>query len=92
MTAPGYKTCITYEFEVDGEGFAVIDWGDRRVDVEETRKNGQEDCHFFAELYLNEDGKWKMDDWSRKNAGLYFYSTTADGIEAHLNKWGPPPQ
>lgn len=85
----GYTKRVSYDFEIDGEGFSVTDWSNRSVTVEETRKNGQEDCHFYAELFFTA-GKWKMEPYARQNCAEHYFKTTADKIEAHLDRWGPP--
>ena len=60
-----YEQCLEYRFGVCGEQMAVspvvtLD-GIKSVFVEETRKNGQEDCHMSGVLVLR-DGSWSWDD------------------------------
>jgi len=45
-----YKKSVSYTFEVDGEQYAITDWDEdlTMLEIEETRKNGQEDCHMKA--------------------------------------------
>ena len=45
-----YKKSVSYTFEVDGEQYAITDWDEdlTTLEIEETRKNGQEDCHMKA--------------------------------------------
>jgi hypothetical protein len=45
-----YKKSVSYTFEVDDEQYAITDWDEdlTTLEIEETRKNGQEDCHMKA--------------------------------------------
>lgn len=45
-----YEKSVSYTFEVDGEQYAITDWKEdlTMLEIEETRKNGQEDCHMKA--------------------------------------------
>ena len=65
-----FEKVITYEFEVDGERFAAsqIDIMVNRdnlqlVSIQETRKNGQEDCHMQGCVVRDKAGDpWRWDD------------------------------
>ncbi len=53
-----YQAYLVYCFEVDEIRYAIVDWtADKRaIDIEETRKNGQEDTHSKATLVQSRDG------------------------------------
>jgi hypothetical protein len=83
-----YRKSVHYTFTVREE-WAIFAFGDGWVAFEETRKNGQEDCHMSGEAELV-DGKWVLDEGSRRNITMYSYEDEADGIEAYFNKHGMP--
>jgi hypothetical protein len=89
MSDPPYTKTTTYIFEVDGDTWAVLDFNDEWIALEETRKNGQEDTHFFGEARLVE-GKWKLDDDARKMLEGYWGESTIEAIEAFFNEHGVP--
>jgi hypothetical protein len=47
-----YQAHTVYLFEVDEIQYAITDWtlGKESIDIEETRKNGQEDTHSKATI------------------------------------------
>jgi hypothetical protein len=53
-----YQAYLVYLFEVDGIQYAITDWteGKESLDIEETRKNGQEDTHSKATVVQSRDG------------------------------------
>ena len=53
-----YQAYLVYLFEVDEIQYAITDWtdGKRAIDIEETRKNGQEDTHSKATVVQSRDG------------------------------------
>ena len=53
-----YQAYTVYLFEVDGLQYAITDWTEDKdsMDIEETRKNGQEDTHSKATLVQSRDG------------------------------------
>ena len=53
-----YQAYLVYLFEVDEIQYAITDWteGKESLDIEETRKNGQEDTHSKATVVQSRDG------------------------------------
>lgn len=53
-----YQAYTVYLFEVDEIQYAIADWteGKDAMDIEETRKNGQEDAHSKATVVQSRDG------------------------------------
>ena len=90
MKIDGYKLHQELRFEVCGEEFSVTRTGEDAAEIEEMRKNGQEDCHMSGELTLR-DGRWDWaDKWSRKQFQTYGNVGVVDAIIAHVNKYPPP--
>lgn len=74
-----------YRFTVCDEEFAVMSFNEHRAWVEETRKNGQEDCHMSGEL-VKRDGTWAWaDDSMRESFDRYGNNGVGDAIPAYLN-------
>jgi hypothetical protein len=53
-----YQAYLVYLFEVDEIQYAITDWSAEKetLEIEETRKNGQEDTHSKATLVQSRDG------------------------------------
>jgi hypothetical protein len=53
-----YQAYLVYLFEVDEIQYAITDWTEDkyRLEIEEARKNGQEDTHCKATLVQSHDG------------------------------------
>ena len=53
-----YQAHLVYLFEVDETQYAITDWteGKETLEIEETRKNGQEDTHCKATVVQSRDG------------------------------------
>ena len=53
-----YQAYLVYLFEVDETQYAITDWteGKETLEIEETRKNGQEDTHCKATVVQSRDG------------------------------------
>jgi hypothetical protein len=53
-----YQAYLVYLFEVDETQYAITDWtiGKESLEIEETRKNGQEDTHCKATVVQSRDG------------------------------------
>ena len=86
-----YRRVDSYHFEAGGEYWAVIGVsfcaGDiPRISFEETRKNGQEDCHMFGVADLV-DGAWKM---VNSNIVCEADQQTADAVLAYFTEHGRP--
>jgi hypothetical protein len=84
-----YRRKTTWHFTADGVDFAITYYTDDMVHVEESRKNGQEDTHFYGELTV-EEGRWALDDEGRDHLDMYEKETTADALEEYLNQNGLP--
>ena len=84
-----YTKRVTHTFTADDQEWAVTDFYAEQIGFEETRKNGQEDCHMIGEAVLV-DGKWKLEDYTRRQIEMYTGKETADAIEAFFDEHGPP--
>ena len=53
-----YQAYLVYLFEVDETQYAITDWSAEKeaLEIEETRKNGQEDTHCKATVVQSRDG------------------------------------
>lgn len=77
-------------FTVCSEEFAITGNNGFRIEIEETAKNGQEDCHMSGELVLG-DGTWSWAaDFGRESFDAYGNDGVADAILAYINA-NPPP-
>lgn len=83
-----YETKTVHYFNAGGERWQVNYSDDECIQCEETRKNGQEDCHVSFEALL-EDGRWQIDE-GRDRIVDSFWADTADEIEEFLNRVGAP--
>ena len=85
----GYEKQTIYTFEAGGDEWAVTHFTPDVISFEETRKNGQEDCHMGGEAELI-NGKWVLDKYTRKSIDMYGRTDQADKIEAFFNEHGVP--
>jgi hypothetical protein len=86
-----YTKHVDYRFEVKGEGLAIKPFthdGRGHLEIEETRKNGQEDCHMYGML-MKVDGKWQWKDGG-DSFDQYGDAGLSDAIAEFLND-NPPP-
>lgn len=83
-----YTKVTCYKFEARVE-WAILEFNDEWCFFEETRKNGQEDCHMSGEAKLI-DGKWVLDKWARECIEMYESKDTADQVEAYFDEHGMP--
>ncbi len=88
MTTP-YTRRVSHVFVISYEKWEVTYFSATEIHFEETRKNGQEDCHMSAEATLV-GGKWALDKSGRGQIELYSGERTADTIEAFFNEHGTP--
>ena len=91
MSGP-YTTHVEYRFMVHGDEFAIIPFTNGTqpcLEIEETRKNGQEDCHCSGILVKDDNGIWKWED-GRRSFDFYMGANYADGIIDYINA-NPPP-
>jgi hypothetical protein len=89
MIDDGYTTKTEHYFKAGGELWKVREFNDESIVLEETTKNGQEDCHVCVEVEKT-DGVWMVSEWSRERILDSFWDNTADEIEAFLTKHGTP--
>ncbi len=82
-----YQAYLVYLFEVDEIQYAITDWTEdkRGLDIEETRKNGQEDTHCKASVVKLPDG----DQWSyvyqHETISNYTSDKHAANVLAYIN-------
>jgi len=85
-----YQVHKELRFELDNIELAIVSNDGQFLEIEETRKNGQEDCHMFGDLRFV-DGMWQWgDDWSRDKFYRFGSEDLAAKIIAYLNT-NPPP-
>lgn len=84
---PGYEKQTTYVFEVEDEFFTIVKFDDTYFEVEETRNNGQEDCHMAGVAELFKDGTWK---WTEESFSRESGQELADTILAYVQTNGLP--
>jgi hypothetical protein len=87
-----YKRHVEYRFELNGDDYAIRPFQDEStecLEIEETRKNGQEDCHMSGLLSKDADGKWQWDEGS-DSFETYGDTGLSDDIVQFLNQ-NPPP-
>lgn len=85
-----YEIHRELRFTVCDEEIAITACSEFRMQVEETRKNGQEDTHMAGEL-VHRDGKWEWAaDWGRGAFDQYGNDGLGDAIPDYLNA-NPPP-
>ncbi len=89
MSDEGYEKRTTYRFEAGGETWEICWFSDNFMEIIETSKNGQEDCHTAFDINLVDD-HWVIDDVGRKRILENWWATTADEIQTFINKNGPP--
>lgn len=76
-------------FTVCDEEFALTRSGESLL-IEETRKNGSEDCHMSGQL-VQRDGVWVWsEDWGRQHFDRYGNDGVGDAIPAYINANQPP--
>lgn len=90
----GYKRVVAYHFEAGDYWWSVdpATPGQTHLEVEELRKNGQEDSHVYAGANLV-NGKWVVtrgDEYGSASIVTYFGDEAADALEAFLNEHGLP--
>lgn len=82
-----YQAYTVYLFEVDETQYAITFWTGSKdaMDIEETRKNGQEDTHCRASVVKLPDG----DQWSYvyqyENISDYTSDKHAANVLAYIN-------
>lgn len=85
----GYQKRISWTFEAGGDLWEVFSFTNEVIDFEETRKNGQEDCHTRGSAE-RVDGRWVLEEWTRSQINTYGRTGQADAIEAFFNEHGLP--
>ena len=87
MKIQAYELNKQYLFEVEGVLYFIDDFTYSYAEVEEVRKNGQEDTHMRGSLLLNEDEKW---EWEDENFSCYAGVKTAQAILDYVQHNGIP--
>lgn len=88
-----YKQDKRWLFTVDDEVLAIVDINKERtvIEIEETRKNGQEDTHMRGYMELvNRKWQWSADDDYPENFSEYYSKRFADSIVKFVNEHGLP--
>ena len=86
-----YHAQTSYHFEFCGEDLMISDGTKDWVEVEEVRKNGQEDTHMRGCLVKNCDGLWHW-DYADDGSSFETYGSKhlRAGIQEYLNRHGSP--
>jgi hypothetical protein len=89
----GYRCEVIYitHFEVLDEPWVVLTFAENVIEFEENN-NEHPDCHMIGMTGTAErfDGRWKIDESSRRQIEMYYRRGMADAIEAFFDKHGPP--
>ena len=88
-TKKPYEKRVRYHFECAHENWAILSFDAISVYFEETRKNGQEDTHMSGEAEFK-DGKWVLEEDTRKEIAEYLGKSTPGALERYFNKHGMP--
>ncbi len=83
-----YKKSVSYTFEVDGEQYAITDWNEdlTTLEIEETRKNGQEDCHMKATVVWQGGGGFGRYAYESETISAYESAAHARDVLQYLNE------
>ena len=82
-----YQAYTVYLFEVDETQYAITDWteGKESLDIEETRKNGQEDTHCKATVVQSRDGDRSSHIYESETISDYTSEKHAANVLAYIN-------
>ena len=82
-----YQAYTVYLFEVDETQYAMTDWTESKdsMDIEETRKNGQEDTHCKATVVQSRDGDRSSYVYVDENISDNEGEKHAARVLAHIN-------
>lgn len=84
-----YKREVRHVFKVDRVLFAIMDrTKDETWNIEELRKNGHEDTHFYGTV-SKVGGHWKLLD-GREHLAEYFGEDMPEKLETYLERHKPP--
>lgn len=87
-----YSRHVSYYFtpRPGGDSYILTPGGDgASCEIEEARKNGQEDTHFSGEFWRDGDGAWTCEEYTRKHGEDYDHDVA--GILSFLDANGIPP-
>lgn len=93
MKNEAYKKVTEHHFKVDDEVIAITYFNNESgvIELEEVRKNGQEDTHMKATMYRNNDGVW---EWENGNGNTMFAEYHSEDLEdsiiAYIQENGCP--
>ena len=82
-----YQAHLVYLFEVDETQYAITDWTPSKdaFDIEETRKNGQEDTHCKATVVRSCDGDRSSYIYEDENISDYTSDKHAANVLVYIN-------
>jgi hypothetical protein len=82
-----YQAYLVYLFEVDETQYAITDWteGKHSMEIEETRKNGQEDTHCKATVVQSRDGDRSSYIYESETISDYTSDKHAARVLAYIN-------
>jgi hypothetical protein len=82
-----YQAYLVYLFEVDEIQYAITFWTQSKdaMDIEETRKNGQEDTHSKATVVQSRDGDRSSYVYQDETISDYTSDKHAANVLAYLN-------
>jgi hypothetical protein len=82
-----YQAYLVYLFEVDEIQYAITDWTQSKdaMDIEETRKNGQEDTHCKATVVQSRDGDRSSYVYESETISDYTSDKHAANVLAYIN-------
>jgi hypothetical protein len=82
-----YQAHLVYLFEVDETQYAITDWteGKETLEIEETRKNGQEDTHCKATVVQSRDGDRSSYIYEDETISDYTSDKHAANVLAYIN-------
>jgi hypothetical protein len=83
-----YKKSVSYTFKVDGEQYAITDWDKdlTTLEIEETRKNGQEDCHMKATVVWQGGDTFGRYAYESETISAYESAAHARDVLRYLNE------
>lgn len=90
MSTSPYRRRISWLFDAGGDTWEVTRVMPGYVEIEETRKNGQEDTHIRGAVVFMGD-QWRADDGLAEMIDIYGCGQpSVDAIEAFFAEHGPP--
>ncbi len=87
-----YQKVTEYYFEANDELISITFFSEHTIELEEVRKNGQEDTHMKGTLYKNKDsGLWEWENGTGNTMfSEYHGQDLEDSILDYIQKNGLP--